>query len=300
MSRIALAVYAIGVLAGTLRTCSAAEPGVHALAAAGEVARLENLIRQRPEWVETRDRRGNTPLHAAAGALQTGSAELLLGAGADVNARNRDGQTPLHVGMRVGRDDHERRIAFSRLLLEHGADARAVDERGRTPLHLAATVGDEPLLLLLVRAGAAVGAKDKNGTTPLHLAASYGNSAAIEWLLAHGAEVNAQDNKGETPLHAAVRRVRKSAVEELVAGGAAVNAASRHGTTALHVAATGGPDAAEVDALMTAISAVLLEHEANVNARDLDGHTPLDLALREKRTQLAELLRSRGGQATPD
>ena len=122
--------------------------------------------------MNARNKVGDTALHAAAGG-DAGAIESLLaaGAGSDVNARQKDGYTPLHIAAMSG--------ASSGLV--HAIEA-------------------------LVSAGADVNAKAKNGITPLHEAAQYStwNAGAIETLISAGADVNARESDGYTPLHVAV------------------------------------------------------------------------------------------------
>ncbi|KOM36701.1 hypothetical protein LR48_Vigan03g008200 [Vigna angularis] len=75
---------------------------------------------------------GCTLLHLACETADIGMVELLLQYGANVNATDSRGQTPLHRCILKGRS------AFARLMLSRGADPRAVDEQGRTPIELAA------------------------------------------------------------------------------------------------------------------------------------------------------------------
>ncbi|KAG4926021.1 hypothetical protein JHK87_051561 [Glycine soja] len=75
---------------------------------------------------------GCTLLHLACETADIGMVELLLQYGANVNATDSRGQTPLHRCILKGRS------TFARLLLSRGADPRAVDEQGRTPIELAA------------------------------------------------------------------------------------------------------------------------------------------------------------------
>ena len=90
--------------------------------------------------------------------------------------------------------------------LDAGADANARDEWGFSPLHFAAAFNDDPdVITALVDAGADMNARDKEwAATPLHWAAwSNGNPGIIIALLDGGADPNARDARESTPLHAA-------------------------------------------------------------------------------------------------
>ena len=105
----------------------------------------------------------------------------LIADGADVNAKNRDGTTPLQTAAIRGHKE------FLELLIANGADVNAKNEDGMTPLHCTA-VGTS--LNYLSREG------------------RYGmdHKEITELLIAKGADVNAQDEDGETPVDWADRR----------------------------------------------------------------------------------------------
>jgi len=92
----------------------------------GDIFRVKYLLEGGAD-VNARDEAGLTPLHIAT----TDVAELLINRGASVNARNRYGETPLHRAAYLGSSDK------AKLLIEHGADVNAKDKRGNTPLHAA-------------------------------------------------------------------------------------------------------------------------------------------------------------------
>ena len=84
--------------------------------------------------------------------------------------------------------------------LAAGTDVNAKGRDGWTPLHAVAINGHKEIVELLIAKGADVDAKDEDGWTPLHWAAVNGHEETVELLLANGSDVNAKDNDGETPL----------------------------------------------------------------------------------------------------
>ena len=184
--------------------------------------------------VNARDEYGDTPLHDAAyyGA-PVDFVELLIAHGADVNARNESGDgTPLHSAIPGGS------LIVAELLLAHGADVNAREGYyDLTPLHYAALYdAGAPVdsAELLLAHGADVNARDEYGRTPLHYAARDGAPVdLVELLIAHGADVNARDEDGDTPLNVAGRHSNADAINLLTAQGAiagTANSASSNGT----------------------------------------------------------------------
>ena len=147
--------------------------------------------------VNTRNADGNTPLQfAAANSTDPTVIRILVGAGAGVNARGGGGWTALH---RAAASSDSPTIITA--LVDAGAEVDARDEDGLTPLHLAALYTDNPTIITaLVAAGSDVNARADSGFTPLHMAA-YGsdNLAIITALLDAGADATARDDDGNTP-----------------------------------------------------------------------------------------------------
>ena len=134
--------------------------------------------------------------------------ETLVNNYKDVNAQDKNGQTPLHIAIRwsvfyaaLSPTDE----SLIKLLLDRGADLNIRDNLGYTPLHCAAFSGTPEIILMLVDRGASLIAKDYTGRVPLHCAASVLYEDNIKVLL-RGSELNAQDFKGRTPLHHAYIR----------------------------------------------------------------------------------------------
>ncbi len=105
-------------------------------------------------------------------------------------------------------------------LVNHGANPNARDAIGMTPLHYAAYRGEPAVAEALIAGGADLDVKDSMGMTPLHAAAFQGHPDMVETLLKAGAEVNAKDRAGNTPLHYAVFVKDASTVKLLLASGA--------------------------------------------------------------------------------
>ncbi len=137
-----------------------------------------------------------------------GMAEILLGAGANVNAHSEYGMgwTQLHHAAHIGDEK------LAEFLLGHGADPNLRDGSGHTPLHIAAERGHLPVPRLLLAAGADVSGRDEDRRTALHAAASYDHRALTRLLLEAGADVNARDKYGEAPLD----RAASAEIEEML------------------------------------------------------------------------------------
>jgi ankyrin repeat protein len=133
---------------------------------------------------------------------ELGRLRSLLAAGADANARDQYGSTPLHSAVSWG----DREIAS--LLLDHGADVHARGWEGWTPMHTAAGMGNPGVIGLLLDRGAEIDARDNAGWTPLHLAARLGRAEVASYLLDHGADPHARNADGQTPLEVALGNER--------------------------------------------------------------------------------------------
>ncbi|MHC9538070.1 MAG: ankyrin repeat domain-containing protein [Vulcanimicrobiota bacterium] len=253
------------------------------------------LIRKGAD-VNAKNMNGNTALHYAA---DTGTAMILIKSGAHIDAKNKRGDTLLHKSAYNGMED------MVRVLLLNGADSNAVNDKGMTPLHSASMGGSALMIERMVKNGANVNSLDLRGRTPMHYAVGNCKSILFETFLAFDAiETKSSFNDkrsydGITPLHEAAYCGRDEVLEYLLERGGDVNARSLHGLTPLHYAA-GADCGDEMDLFghikrsggeRTGKAELLLIFGAQPDAKDDRGLTPLDWALRKKNYRMAELIK---------
>jgi ankyrin repeat protein len=309
---------------------------LHRAAEEGETE-VAALLLARGADPNARTKDGATPLHLAAYQhgwphwkmvglwdnvpVRTGPVDaapvvsVLAAHGADVNARDEKGWTPLHWAAYGG---HR---TVTKALLQAGADpslrvrgawvirtawSRAeMGAPGQTVLHFAAGSGDLELVKTILARGVAPDVKDGARETPLGAASGAGQVKVVALLLSHGASAKAADRDGVTPLHLAAHGGSAAALRLLLAAGANPKAKTTRrrdfprteerlygldapaGETPLHLAAgRETPDLAEE----------LVRRGADVNAIDGSMSTPLHLAVNQNRPRVAELLLAHGAR----
>uniref|UniRef100_A0A3Q2GK49 Poly [ADP-ribose] polymerase n=1 Tax=Cyprinodon variegatus TaxID=28743 RepID=A0A3Q2GK49_CYPVA len=236
--------------------------------------------------------------------------ELLLRKGANVNEKNKDFMTPLHVAAERAHND------IMEVLQKHGAKVNALDTLGQTALHRAALAGHLQTCRLLLGYGADATLVSLQGFT----AAQMGNEAVqqilnenvpvrnsdVDYRLLEAAKagdldtvkslctaqnVNCRDLEGRhsTPLHFAAGYNRVSVVEYLLHHGADVHAKDKGGLVPLHNACSYGH---------YEVAELLVRHGASVNVADLWKFTPLHEAAAKGKYEICKLLLKHGADPT--
>jgi len=113
---------------------------------------------------------GDTALHMAAAGFRWQIAEELIGKGADCSAKNRRGAEPLHYAADANTWNPDAQVATIECVIRAGANPNAVDKSGVTPLHRAVRTRCAAAVQALLAGGAEPCHKNKSGSTPLHLA----------------------------------------------------------------------------------------------------------------------------------
>ena len=266
---------------------AAIDPKLAALVSAiraRESATVERLIGADPSLVSARDAGGSTPLHHAAAFGTSDIVSLLVDKGADVNAKNRRGSTPLFWSL------HDE--AKVRLLVSRGATVKIKQVEGRSPVYQASLLGNgNAVLRYLLESGGDANAATLNGLTPLSGAALRGDVDAMRLLLERGAEVDARNGAGATALIAAATNGNPKAVQLLLEKGADPNVRSKLGETPIGNAAGSG----NLETVK-----MLLDRGADVNSRTSRGYSPLMLAAGSDvmNGEIIKLLLAAGADAT--
>lgn len=190
---------------------------IHDFARRGQVDALERVLAIGVD-VDTRDRRGYTPLRLAVVAGHEAAATLLLESGADTEALNERGESLLFTAA------SNRDLPLVRLLIDNGADIHTTNRNGSTLMHIAASAGDLELMKYAANHKLDREGTTKAGYTPLHFAAQSGNSQILEHLLAAGVDPDPNCTSGSTPMCAAACNGHAAIVRALIEAGAGVNA----------------------------------------------------------------------------
>ncbi|CAB0028334.1 unnamed protein product [Trichogramma brassicae] len=254
--------------------------------------------------VDAQDVYGNAPLHFAVDNKLRVATGSLLRIGANPNLTNEDRWTPLHI-ICSKYDEFE----FVQMLFQMDADRKMIidarDKEGRTPLHVALALDNEETVELLLRAGADPNLANEDRWTPLHIICNIeGNNDDLlktffdvndRWR--QMVDVNARDMKNRTPLDVALARGNSKLIKLLLSRGADSGLADRYGSTPLHhICNIEGNDDGLLKAFFEFNDELL--RTVDVNARDMEGWTPADVAFARGNSKLIKLLMARGANVS--
>lgn len=230
-----------------------------------------------------------TALVIAASHGQPEIVPILIEAGADVNCKGANGETPL---MRAASRHREERSEMIRTLLDRGAHVQDVNQQGMSALMMAATPGPTESIELLIAAGADINGKDGEGESPVMKALRYedlemheeggatSTSVLIKFLLEKGASVQDVDSRGQSPLMIAAKSGSFPRAELLIEAGADINQKDLNGETPMMMAASHS----------VPIIQLLLERGASTEQVDCNEQSALLKALIHYNHECSELI----------
>lgn len=245
----------------------ASDPNTAALISAarsGDLAALDAAVKGGAKIDDADRASGRNALHWAAAEAKLEVIDWLLKNGANVNAEDRTGKTPLGVAAEKGKVEAVKALVKATAAVNHR------DRIKGSPVLWAAGLGNAETVAALIAAGADVNVADVNGLTPLLWAAGIGEPGSVTLLLDAKADTSAKDTiDGDDALIRAVRSGKDETVKILIARGAKTDTRNDKGATALLVAAGSG-SLEKIKALVAA--------KSDLTAKDNTGRTLLDYA----------------------
>jgi uncharacterized protein len=223
----------------------------------------------------------------------------LIQHGADVNAPETNGTTPLHWAV------YQRNAGMVKRLLAAGAKPNVVNQFGSNPMQEAAMTGDAEIIKMLLAAGADANSPNADGQTALMVVARTGKVDAAKALLVAGAHVNATESfGGQSALMWAAAEKQPAMIRLLLEYGAAVNARGTVRDWQTRITKEPRPKDRHIGGFTPLLYAAregcvecakaLLEGRADINMYTRDRETPLVLALENQHFDFAKYLISAG------
>jgi ankyrin repeat protein len=234
---------------------------LHLAIRAGATPNVVSYILDKNVPVNARNREGDTGLHLAVRMNDERSGTMLLNRGADIFFFFSRGETPLYLAF----PESSRTTTDLRSWMLNYTTLTAKDGLGNTALHYAAQWRYDRWIPLMVQLGANTETGNAMGEPPLFIAVRHDSPSTIRALVSSNARLDSRDSLGNTALHAAVRWNALRAADTLINLGLDVDYHALNGKTALH-------DSIRMGA--TDIEALLLRNGADIEARDTAGNTP--------------------------
>ncbi|XP_051732334.1 ankyrin repeat and SOCS box protein 2 [Ctenopharyngodon idella] len=247
---------------------------LHESAYYGHLECLKILLRAKPDTINKRTHRSQTPLFLAVGRKNVSCVKHLLEHGADPNLANNQWETPLHRACEKPNEE------IVELLLKSGASPIRACIQGGTPLHEAVRNKNLEICKMLVQAGAKLCAKNIYGIDSLFTAAQCDAVDVLNYLILKGGNINTQANDNASALFEASKNGHDEVVEILLTKRADVNKADKSGLLPIHVAAKNGHES---------IVAMLIPRTNMVKVK-YSGISPLHFAAEQNRDDVLETL----------
>jgi ankyrin repeat protein len=274
------------------------------------------LLEYRPDCTIT-DREGNGVLHAALSCCLTVPKiiEALLENGADPNLRNQQGQAPAHL---LVQSKSSNWLCILDLLLKAGADINATDRQGlsiffqfiaKKTFSNFRSNPHQDLQNLLDR-GASPTIRDLAGRTCLHVAIEHNNDSSrmrsdksdsrFDFLVGLGLDIFSLDHRGNGLLHELAvfktdyeptnNRMLMERWKQLVDSGLDINQKNYYARTPLHLLCSSVTERTLARRGELMVIDFVIERTADINACDLDGLTPLHMAVTKSEFYTKRLL----------
>eukprot|EP00301_Raphidiophrys_heterophryoidea_P006769 c12703_g1_i1.p1 GENE.c12703_g1_i1~~c12703_g1_i1.p1 ORF type:complete len:1692 (-),score=437.89 c12703_g1_i1:416-5491(-) len=248
------------------------------LARAGNTHDLRRMIDGGAD-LNKRDYEGRTALHIAASHGSFHAVELLVASGINVAIKDEFGHTALDDAIIAGAED------IAKLLRERGSPQTQTDASTLSLLKAAHSGNMKVTRSLIDAGGLEVSVKDLEGRTPLHIATARGNLDIVKFLVEHHASLDANDGRNQTPIEAAVLNGHDEVSKYLREKGSQVIR----------------PTFEIVDHFMRAVFSGdlvivkrVIENGLNPNQTDYKHRTGLHVAVAEGHTRIVEYLLDRG------
>ena len=255
-------------------------------AAATGVKRVVELLIEKGAHVNAFGGQLGSALHAATAHGHEDVVAVLIKKGADLNARGYY-RTALHTAAKDGN------VEIATLLIENGANVNVEDAYHGTPICDAAATGNRETVEILLRSGADVGARSGQIGSALQAAVARGNLEILELLLSNEA-LGKDPSSDLSLLRAAAASKTPEVMRTLLSANTArfLEEVDRSGQTLLHVAV-----ASRNLQMLEVVFPVFKSWSPSIDQRDIDGRTPLHLAVEAEAVDLVRWLLERGAQA---
>ncbi|XP_033627890.1 rabankyrin-5-like [Asterias rubens] len=232
----------------------------------GQELVVQCLVEQQAD-VNAKDAEGRTPLHIAITNQHPASISLLMSHPLlDLTLRDRSGLTPFAAAM-----TYKNNKAAQAILNREPRAAEQLDNKGRNFLHIAIQKSDIESVLFLISVHANVNSsvQDSSKHTPLHLAVQASSEIIVRNLLLAGANVQDTDGHKQTALHHAAAVDQPSIISVLIENGILVDAVDDNHNNALHISVQHGN--------LASTRALLTESQINAESYNAKGQTPMHI-----------------------